>query len=108
MDNEKNELVSPSEFARRVGRHPSRITALRSKLQKKNFGKYWMVYLNDYNLSLFKDVKEYKKAIDHDLYDGLSQFGNILKLVDNNDFLEIKITERFSPNISRLKETEKH
>lgn len=57
MEKESNQLLSPSEFARHpdVKVHPSRITALKDKLEKKVFGKKWMVYVNDHNLSFFKN-----------------------------------------------------
>ena len=48
------ELLRPSEFARRVGVHPSRITFLKDKLNKKIVGSAWFVYVDKDNLRFFE------------------------------------------------------
>jgi len=46
-------ILSPSKFADHVGVHPSRITALKPKLNKQIHGGKWFVVVDEMNLSLF-------------------------------------------------------
>ena len=55
---ENVEKLSPSAFARRVGVNPSRITVLKSKLNKTIYGeRTWLVHVDKDNLRLFKNTK---------------------------------------------------
>ena len=54
---EKIEKLRPSEFARRVGCHPSKITLLKSKLNKTFYGDSWLVHVDNDNLRHFKNTK---------------------------------------------------
>ncbi len=49
------EKLRPSEFARRMGVHPSRITALKDKLNKMYVGNTWFIYLDEQNTRLFEN-----------------------------------------------------
>ena len=54
---ENIEKLRPSEFARLVGVHPSRITALKNKLNKTIYGGTWLVHVDSDNLRFFPKTK---------------------------------------------------
>ena len=74
---EKIEKLRPSEFARRVGCHPSKITLLKSKLNKTFYGDSWLVHVDKDNLRHFKNTK-------------LDVFGQVTTTKEN-DYLTVKI-----------------
>lgn len=48
------EKLRPSEYARRVGVNPSRISFLKSKLNKTMYGKTWFIHVDKDNARFFK------------------------------------------------------
>jgi hypothetical protein len=76
---ENIEKLRPSEYARRVGVNPSRISFLKSKLNKTMYGSTWFVHVDKDNARLFKKS-------------GLGAYGKVL-IKDRSDIKEIEISD---------------